>query len=180
MKRKISFIFSDKLYFMPAPALIKLYTGAPYSHVAMGYFDSVTSQEMLAESSNGEFHKITRQNWLAKNRVIHEVEYWLSEDQYYVIMRHVNNHLQLDYSFKNIVGIPLYDLYEKTGVKLFKRLACLFHDKAAAVICSESVGFILAILGVQFTRPLDFLRPTDIYRAVEKLEVTHGKVFHDL
>jgi hypothetical protein len=177
-KRKLSFIFSDKIKFMPFSWAIKFYTGEKYSHVAIGYFDSTTSQEMLAESSNGEFHKITRENWLKKNKVVYEYEIEIDEDIYYTIMRHINNHLQLDYSFLNIAGIPFYDLYELTGIRLFYKIACLFKDGTGAVICSESVAFTLAILGIQFKRPFDFLRPDHIFTAVLEYKANYGKDFY--
>lgn len=176
--RKISFIFSDKIKLRPFPWLIKAYTRKPFSHAAIGYFDSVTSQDMLAESSNGEFHKITRENWLKKNKVIYEYEVDLDEDTYYTVMRHINNHLQLDYSYLNILGIPFYDLYVTTGIELFYKLACYFKDGTGAVICSESVAFTLAILGVQFDRPYDFLRPDHVHQAVTKYKAKYGKDFY--
>lgn len=172
--RRISFIFSDKIKPLPFPWLIKTYTGVDYSHAAIGYFDSVTSQDMVAQSSDGEFHKITRENWLKKNKVIHEYEVTISEDTYYILMRHINNHLQLDYSYKNLVGILFYDLFEKTGVKIFERLARFFSDGARAVICSESVAFALAILGVEFKRPFDFIRPDHAHEAVKKYKANYG------
>jgi hypothetical protein len=176
---KISFIFSDKIKWMPFSWLIKIYTGVNYSHAAIGYFDSITSQDMLAESSNGEFHKITRENWLKKNRVIYEYEVEVEEDTYYAIMRNINNNLQLDYSSLNIFGIPFYDLYLATGLKLFYKIACFFKDGTGAVICSESVAFTLAILGVEFDRPYDFLRPDHAREAVIKYKAKHGKdIYH--
>jgi hypothetical protein len=177
--RKISFIFSDKIKLLPFPFLIKAYTRAKYSHAAIGYFDSVTSQEMLAQSSDGEFHKITRDNWLKKNKIIEEYEVWVDEGHYYVLMRHINNHLQLDYSVLNILGIPFYDAYAVTGLSIFKKIAGFFTDGSGAVICSESVAFALAILGVQFKRPFDFLRPDHIHEAVIKYKATNGKDFND-
>jgi hypothetical protein len=171
---KILIGFSDTKKWMPFSWLIKCYAGQAYSHAYIGYFDSVTSQEMIAESSHGEFHKITRENWLKKNNVIEEYEIALSSDLYYVIMRHINNNLQIDYSILNIFGVPFYDLYEKTGLKIFKVIAKWFIDGQAAIICSEAAGFTLALLGVQFTRPFDFLRPDHIQKAVIAYKVKNG------
>lgn len=177
--KKISFIFSDKIELMAFPFLIKAYTGFNASHAAIGYTDSVTGQDMLAESSNGEFHKITRANWHHKNKIIYEIEVEISDGEYYVLMRHINNHLQLDYSILNIIGVPFYDAYRFTGLSIFKKIASFFSDGAQAVICSESVAFALAILGVKFDRPFDFLRPDHIYDAVLKYKAGHGKDTND-
>lgn len=177
--KKISFIFSDKIEVMLFPIMIKSYTGVNYSHAAIGYLDTITGQDMLAESSDGDFHKITRGNWLHKNKIIFEVEVEINEGEYYVLMRHINNHLQLDYSILNIIGVPFYDLYEATGIKLFRKIANFFTDGSTAVICSESVAFALAILGVKFNRPFDFLRPDHIYEAVLKYKAGNGKDIND-
>lgn len=178
--RKISFIFSDKIKWRLFPWLIKAYTRTNFSHAAVGYYDTDTAQAMIAESSDGEFHKITREQWAKKNKVIYEYEVKVGEDLYYAIMRNINNHLQLDYSALNIFGIPFYDLYEATKLKIFYKIACYFKDGTGAVICSESVAFTLAMIGVQFNRPYDFIRPDHAHEAVIKYRVNHGKDFYSI
>jgi len=174
---KIRVGFSDTHKFMPFSWAIKAYSGKPFSHVYIAYIDAVTSQDMIAESSNGEFHKMTRENWNKKNKAVEEFEIELNQDVYYTVMHHINNHLQTDYSILNIFGVPFYDLYELTGLRIFKGIAKWFTDGKAAIICSESVGFTLALLGVQFNRPFDFLRPDHIYRAVIHYKAINGKIF---
>lgn len=164
--RKIKIGFSYPKKFMPFAWLIKLYTREPFSHVYVEYLDEITGQEMMAESSHGEFHKITKENWLGKNTIINEFDIDISDDSFYLIMRHINNHLQVDYSVTNIFGIPFYDLYELTNWKIFLKIAKLFTDGASRLICSESVSFILIMLGIEFNRPSDFLRPDHIYEAL--------------
>lgn len=65
------------------------------------------------------------------------------------------------------------------NLEVDEKIACLFRDGTGAVICSESVAFTLGILGVQFKRPFDFLRPDHIFGAVLEYKANYGKdIYH--
>lgn len=154
---------------LPFSEAIKWYTKRDYSHVCIQYQDPFTKQVLIAESSRGEHHKITYDNWRIKNKeeMIFEVD--VSEELFRVILIHTNNTLQTKYSIKGIIGIILYDI----GLH---SIANLFSDGKEGVICSESTSFVLKLLGVQFKKPYDFIRTDEVIDKMLELARTEDYI----
>lgn len=146
--------------------LICLYTNKPYSHIYTRYTDPFTEQAIISESSHGEAHKIVLDKWYIKNKIVEEFSIDCSEKTFKTILQFINRRLQASYSEKNLVGVLIYDLGNYLNSTLIKRIANWFSDGESATICSESAAFSLEVLGIQFKRPKDFVRPDHV---VEKL-----------
>lgn len=52
----------------------------------------------------------------------------------------------------------------------------LFSDGKASTICSESAAFTLKLLGIQFNRPSDFVRPDHVIKKLAKLSRTEDYI----
>lgn len=160
--KTISIGVSSPIKFKLFSALIIWY-GKSGSHIYTSFEDEVTDQGMIFESSHGEAHRITFDNWIKDNKRREEYEFTVSDEIYRAMMVRTNNLLQTKYSIKNIFGIPLYDLGEFTGLNFLKTLAVFFFsDGKSGVICSEVATFLLQIFGIVFNRPNDFVRPDHV------------------
>ena len=149
--------------------VVKFYIGKPYSHVYIRYQDPFTKQEIVSESSHGEAHKMTLSKWYLSNRIVEEYEIEVSEEVFRAILTNINNRLQASYSELNIIGMPFYDMAAYCNSPFFMRLFTkLFADGVDSTICSESAAFTLSLLGIQFNRPNDFVRPDHVINALEK------------
>ena len=132
-----------------------------WSHVYLRYVSETTGQSIVAESSQGESHKVTLDNWLVRNKRIIEIEIEIEREDFKNILTLINSSLQTKYSKKNILGILFYDLG-------FKKFAKRFSDGKKGLICSEEVAYVLLILGLKFDRPIDFVRPDQIIKKLEE------------
>ena len=152
--------------------LIRKYINQDYNHIYTRYEDPFTGQAIISESSHGEAHKMLISKWYLKNRIVEEYEIDCTEMRFKGVLSKINERLQASYSELNIVGVLIYDLGEKLNSNLIKNLANLFKDGASATICSESAAFTLRLFGVQFNRPLDFVRPDHVITKLEQLSKT--------
>lgn len=145
---------------------IKWYSKKNYNHIYVRYYDSFTQDNLVAESSNGEHHKMTYENWIIENKTIIEYEITVSIDIMILMVRHINKLLQTPYGYINAIGVPIYDYYEKTKTlwvrKMLEKLYKKFRDGENSVICSESASFLLMLVGIEFNRPYDFIRPDHV------------------
>jgi len=153
--------------------LIRKYIKKSYNHIYTRYEDPFTKQAIISESSHGEAHKMLIDKWYARgNRIVEEYEIDCTEMRFRGILSKINDRLQAPYSGLNIIGVLIYDLGEKLNINFIKNLANLFKDGAYSTICSESAAFTLRLFGVQFNRPLDFVRPDHIITKLEQLSKT--------
>jgi len=156
--------------------LIRQYIKKSYNHIYVRYKDPFTEQDIISESSHGEAHKILISKWYLKNRIVEEYVIDCTEIRFKSILSKINERLQASYSELNIIGIIIYDFGEKLNSNLIKNTANLFKDGASSTICSESVAFTLRLFGVQFKRPLDFVRPDHIIERLAKLSITEDYI----
>jgi len=156
--------------------VITKYIKQDYSHIYLEYFDPFVEQALIIEASHGEQHKITKENWLKKNRVIKEIRIGLDVNELKNILYYVNSTLQTKYSFKNIIGMPFYDLYEKTKIFLFFKIALFFSDNKNGLICSEVAARVGKLLNISFERPLDYIRPDHIIKKLYFLSLNNSKI----
>jgi len=161
----------------PFSLAIKLYTGKPYGHIYIRYADHFTGQAMISESSHGEAHKMALSKWYLNNRIVEEYEIDVSEEMARVIFTNINNRLQTTYGELNAFGVPFYDLAEYLGSNFLMRLTTyIFADGIDSTICSESAAFTLRLLGIQFNRPNDFVRPDHVIGALAKAALTEDYI----
>lgn len=156
--------------------LIRKYIRKPYNHIYLRYEDPFTKQSIISESSHGEAHKMLISKWYLKNKIIEEYEIDCTEMRFKGVISKINERLQASYSELNIIGVIIYDLGDKLNSNLIKKVANLFKDGASATICSESAAFTLRLFGVQFNRPLDFVRPDHIVDSLAKLSLTEDYI----
>jgi len=152
---------STKKKFALFSYLVRWYSSKPYSHIYTRYQDPFTKQDIISESSHGEAHKILIDKWYLDNRIIEEYEIQCSEELFRAVLIRINQRLQAYYSFKNIIGVLIYDI----GLH---RLAEYFRDGEEGTICSESASFTLSLFGITFNRPTDFVRPDHIINKLDK------------
>ena len=166
---KLYVIASQPSSTKPFSEAIKWYSKKDYSHVCIQFQEPFTKQVLIAESSKGEHHKITYDNWRILNKEVLIFEIDLSEELFRAVLIHTNNTLQVKYSIKNIIGVLFYDM----GLH---KLANLFSDGNEGVICSESTSFVLKLLGVQFKKPYDFIRPDEVIDRMLELAKTEDYI----
>jgi len=168
---------SEPVYTLPFSELIKFYTDKPYSHTYIRYVDPFTKQVMISESSKGEAHKMELSRWYLSNRIVEEYEIEVSEELFRAILTNINTRLQTSYSELNILGVPFYDLGEYLNSPFIMGLTTkIFADGIDSTICSESASFTLKLLGIQFNRPNDFIRPDHVVKALEKAVITEDYI----
>lgn len=168
---------SEPVDTMPFSEMVKFYTRQLFSHIYTRYKDPFTFQDMISESSHGEAHKMTIGKWYLANRIVEEYEIEVSEEVFRAILIRINQRLQSHYSFRNIAGVLVYDLGEKIKFSWLKSLAIkFFSDGEEGTICSESASFTLRLLGIQFNRPMDFVRPDHVIKKLRQLEKTEDYI----
>jgi hypothetical protein len=154
-------------------ALVRWYSSKPYGHIYTRYEEPFTKKMLIAESSHGEHHYMLIDKWYSRgNRIECEYAIDCSEEVFRAILIRNLQLLQASYSVKNILGALIYDLHEALKWKWLVRLAYKFVDGDKSTMCSESASFTLAMLGVKFNRPLDFVKPNNVIEALEHLAVT--------
>lgn len=173
MNYKIFIGASTPFKTLPFSEAIKWYTKRNFSHIYVRYQDPFTKDILVAESSHGEHHKILFDKWKIDNKIIHEFEVTVEHDIFVIMVRHINKLLQTPYGILNVIGTPIYDFYAQCKVyklrKLLEKIYKIFMDGATSVICSESASFLLMLIGVDFNRPYDFIRPDHVVDKLNEL-----------
>jgi hypothetical protein len=132
---------------------------------------------MISESARGEARKLELSRWYLKNKILKEYELDVSEEIFRAILVHTNYRLEGAYSQLNIVGIPFYDLACRLNSPYLMHLTTkIFADGIDSSICSEAVAFTLGFFGIQFSRPIDFVRPDHVIDALIKAAKTEDYI----
>ena len=148
--------FSTPRAWKPFASLIKLYQRTNYSHTYIRFYDTQSGKFLIAEAGHGEVHLQTLKNWRKKNAMVCESTYEISPEAFRKMRNFILDQLQVKYSIVQNLGIVLHDLF---GVKLFTNGVEGFN-------CSELVARALPELFKGITKPIDFVKPSEIHALI--------------
>jgi hypothetical protein len=163
MERSIFIGFSTPKKKKLFSELIKLWTGAPYSHVFIR-FESIQPQipSSVYHAAAGMVHFLSKERFCLNNAVVKEYEIKLSQELRSEILGHCISLSGEPYGFCELIKI----LY--TDVRFFFGRKITTYN-GTGYICSELVGKILSEkFAVHFDIPLHLLKPNHIDQAIQK------------
>ena len=142
----------------------------PYSHSSTRHVDEITNQVIVHESSHGEAHEITLENWIKSNKALKKYSITVTDEQFVEYRKICNSTKQIPYSrFFGMLGVLVHILS-------FGKLAW-FEDGLRTVFCSEVDVFKLSAIGIIFIKDHNFVTPRDIEERLDSLaETDPGRV----
>jgi hypothetical protein len=137
--------------------LIRIYTGADYSHCYIKF----KSSQLISQASKGIVNFTHEDVFLKNNLVIREFHIPVSDIQFEQIARYAIKTAGKPYSILQIFGIILADILslDRNPLDMNKN----------TFVCSEYLGQILKLLGVKLDKHLSLVSPEDVYFKLEKL-----------
>jgi hypothetical protein len=153
----IGFSHSTKT-FSPFSKAIRLWDGTEYSHVYFQFRSDKYDVDMIYQASSTMLNYMSKDVFLQHNQVVCEIKIFITEEQYFKIMKDCMISAGLEYGVKQIFGIFIADSFNLDQN--------IFADPEKYV-CSEWVAEELEYLGYKFTKPLDLIKPKDVYKALQ-------------
>lgn len=137
--------------------LIRLYTGAEFSHCYIKF----PASQLISQASKGTVNFTHEAVFLKNNEVVKEFHIPVTDVQFEQVARYAIMTAGKSYSVPQIIGIMIADLFRLNRNPL--------DVQKETFICSEYLGQILRLLGIQLTKHLSLLTPKDLYLKLREL-----------
>ena len=134
---------------------IQWWDGTNYSHVYFVFKSEKYNVEMVYQASSTMLNYMSKPVFLKNNEIVHEISLQLTEEQFYDLMKTCMESAGLEYGTKQVIGVVLADM--------FKLKENPFSDDEK-YHCSEWVAERLEKIGYKFNKPLDLVKPVDIFK----------------
>lgn len=137
--------------------LIRLYTGADYSHCYIKF----PASQLISQASKGTVNFTHEAVFLQSNVIVKEFHIPVTTTQFEQVARYAIRTAGKSYSYLQIMGIMIADLLRLDRNPL--------DMEKETFICSEYLGQILRLLGIQLDKHLSLLTPKDLYIKLVKI-----------
>jgi len=153
----VGFSHSTKA-FAPFSWGLKAWDQVPYSHVYFKFHSDKYDVDLIYQASSTMLNYMSEDIFLGFNAVVKEIQIEVTDEQYYKLMKKCMECAGLKYGTLQIVGILISDV-----TKIDRNI---FSDPEK-YHCSEWVAEQLEQLGYNFNKPLDLVKPIDIYKVLD-------------
>lgn len=137
-------------------AALKLYMGEKFSHVYIRYVDD-QGRDIVFQAAHGTVHPILFTHFIEENQVIKEFTVQFTEEEYQKLRTFYYDKMGERYAYLDLVLIFIYDALKSINIPIR-------DHKVPGYICSQLAATMLVeIKGYQFEKPLNLIRPDDIY-----------------
>ncbi|CAB4125155.1 hypothetical protein UFOVP53_70 [uncultured Caudovirales phage] len=141
-------------------AALKWYMDTEYSHAYIRYQDS-QDRDVVFQAAHGTVHPILFENFIKENKVTHEFEIEFSHEEYQKLRNFYYSEMGKPYAYKDLFIILAYDTCKKIGIKVQ-------DGNIPGYICSQLAATVLSeIKGYKFDKPLNLVRPNDLFKKLE-------------
>lgn len=140
--------------FAPFSKALQHWDNVPYSHVYFQFHADKHDVDMVYQASSNMLNYMSKPVFLSINAVVEEIEIQVSDSDYNKLMKSCMESAGLEYALLQVVGIAIADIFN-----LDKNIL----SNPDKYVCSEWVAEQLEHLGYKFDKPLDLIKPKDIY-----------------
>lgn len=152
----IGFSHSTKS-FAPFSWGLRAWDHVPYSHVYFKFHSDKYDIDLIYQASSTMLNYMSEDVFLGFNAVVKEIEIEVTDEQYNKLMLRCIKSAGLKYGTLQIIGVLVAEV-----AKIDKNI---FSDPEK-YHCSEWVAEELEELGYKFNKPLDLVKPIDIYKVL--------------
>jgi len=145
--------------FAPFSKAIKWWDNCDYSHVYFQFESIKYEVDIIYQSSLTMLNYMSKEVFLLHNHIVHEFEVSVTDEQYFILMKNCMKSAGLPYGVAQIIGIFIADTINLNHNP--------FPDPNKYV-CSEWVAEQLELIGYKFDKPLELVKPVDIYKVLKK------------
>ena len=139
---------------------IKWWIDAPYSHCYIRYVDD-QNRDIVFEAAHGNVHPILYTNFVTHTVIIKEVSLEFTDEEYQRLRDFYYNEMGEPYAYMDLFIVFAYDICKKFGIKVQ-------DGNIPGYICSQLAATMLAeIKGYKFDKPLNLIKPDDLFKALE-------------
>jgi len=158
----ISIGFSTPKKTKISSALIKFWTGKPYSHVFITWKSEKLNRTLVYHASSGSVHFLSIDSFKKNNNILSMYNLNIDNEQYLHLVRKCIDLAGERYGYLELLKIVINDVCALINID------CKMINNRG-YICSELLGELLSDLGAKFNRPVFLLRPDHIENAVISL-----------
>lgn len=124
-----------------------------FSHAYIKYVDPITNITMISQASHGYVNITNYEIFIRDNNIICEYQYECNEEQFTNVLKFIFKNTGKPYSKLQLMLIAIKKLFH---------FEINVHNRDEAFICSEWVGKIAKIIGIDVPDELDYSTPSDI------------------
>jgi hypothetical protein len=137
-------------------ALIRWWTGKPYSHVYVEMPIKSIDMVTVYHASHGKVHFREQLKFTQENVIVSEYALEMTPELKAKVLKKCIELSGEEYGYIELAKIFISDVCNSLGCRFIPQ-----HN-GRGYICSELVGHILLELGYEITKPLYLLKPSDI------------------